>query len=96
MKNSKGLRGATDAMAYCKSMYGKGGAAGKNQLVRMAKSYEMGGQSGIAANADLGNDLKRGWRKVKRAVRNTVNSMKNPSHTPTYKKSKCGGPGHYC
>jgi hypothetical protein len=51
MKNSKGLRGATDAMAYCKSMYGKGGAAGKHQLVRMAKSYEMGGMTGSSMMA---------------------------------------------
>jgi len=96
MKNFKGLKGVTDATTFCKSMYGKGGAAGTKQLVRMAKSYEMGGQTGIASNADLGNDLKRAWRKVKRGVRNAVNSMKNPSHTPTYKKSKCGAPGHYC
>lgn len=92
MKNSKGLRGATDAMAYCKSMQ-KGGP---KPMIRSMKSYEMGGQSGTAANADLKNDLKRGWRKVKRAVRNAVHSMKNPSHTPTFKKSKCGGPGSWC
>jgi hypothetical protein len=46
MKNFKGLSGVTDATAFCKSMYAKGGSAGKNQLVRMAKSYEMGGMTG--------------------------------------------------
>jgi hypothetical protein len=90
MKNSKGLKGTTDALAHCKSMYAKGGSAGKNQMIRSMKSYEIGGTT---QSADLGDDLKRGWRKVKRAVRNTVNSMKNPSHTPTFKKSKCGGAG---
>jgi hypothetical protein len=92
MKNSKGLRGATDAMAYCKSMQ-KGGP---KPMIRSMKSYEMGGQSETATNADLGNDLKRGWRKVKRAVRNAVHSVGKGSHTPTYRKSKCGGPGSWC
>lgn len=92
MKNSKGLKGTTDAMAYCKSMQ-KGNP---KPMIRSMKSFEMGGQSNMSSNADLGNDLKRAWRKVKRGVRNAVNSMKNPSHTPTYRKSKCGGPGHYC
>jgi len=79
-------------MAYCKSMQ-KGSP---KPMIRSMKSYEMGGQSGLTANADLKNDLKRAWRKVKRGVRNAVNSMKNPSHTPIFKKSKCGGPGHFC
>lgn len=91
MKNSKGLRGATDAMAYCKSMYGKGGAAGKHQLVRMAKSYEMGGMTemGSGENADLGRKIKKVFRKVKNAIKG------GGSHTPTYHKPKCGGVGCY-
>jgi len=40
---AKGLRDTTDATQHCKSMYAKGGSAGKNQLVRMAKSYDLGG-----------------------------------------------------
>jgi hypothetical protein len=44
MKNT-GLKGATDAMAYCKSMYAKGGSAGKNQIIRMGSSYAMGGST---------------------------------------------------
>ena len=86
----KGLRDTKDAMTHCKSMYGKGGSAGTNQMIRSMKSYQTGGTT---ESADLGNNLKRGWRKVKRAVRNGINSMKNPSHTPTFKKSNCGGGG---
>jgi hypothetical protein len=84
----KGLKDTKDALTHCKSMYAEGGSAGTKQMVRMGSSFET--------NADLKNDLKRGWRKVKRAVRNGINSMKNPSHSPAFKKSKCGGPGHYC
>lgn len=43
MKNSKGLKGVTDAMSHCKSMYAKGGSAGQNQIIRMGSSYELGG-----------------------------------------------------
>jgi len=43
MKNSKGLKGVTDAMSHCKSMYAKGGSANKDQMIRSMKSYAMGG-----------------------------------------------------
>jgi hypothetical protein len=95
MKNSKGLRGATDAMAYCKSMYGQGGSAGKNQMLRMGGSYELGGMTGM----DSAESAGPGKRKLKRALRNIKNAIKNPgggSHKPQFKKSKCGAPGHYC
>ena len=66
----KGLKDTKDALTHCRSMYGKGGSAGKHQMLRMGSSYETGG---VTQSADLSNDLKRGWRKVKRGVRNAVN-----------------------
>lgn len=57
MKNSKGLKGVTDAMSHCKSMYGKGGSAGKNQMLRMGGSYELGGMTtGISLDDTCGPD----------------------------------------
>jgi hypothetical protein len=40
-----GLKGVTDAMGHCKSMYAKGGSANKNQIIRSMKSYQMGGNT---------------------------------------------------
>jgi len=45
MKNSKGLKGVTDAMSHCKSMYAKGGSASKEHMIRMGSSYAMGGSA---------------------------------------------------
>jgi hypothetical protein len=92
MKNSKGLKGVTDAMSHCKSMYAKGGTANKNQMIRSMKSYEIGGMTGMEMTESAGP----GKRKFKRAIRNIKNAIKHPgggSHTPTYRKPKCGGVG---
>jgi len=92
MKNFKGLNGVTDATTFCKSMYAKGGSAGKNQMLRMGSSYEAGGTTGLqmGESADLGRKIRKVVRKVKNAVRNS-----GGGHTPTYHKPKCGGVGCY-
>ena len=51
MKNSKGLKGVTDAMSHCKSMYAKGGSASTEHMIRTARSYEMGGMTGSSMMA---------------------------------------------
>jgi hypothetical protein len=87
MKNT-GLKGATDAMHYCKSMQ-KGGP---KPMIRSMKSFEVGGATGLDMNdsADPGRKIRKVIRKVKNAIRNSGNS-----HTPTYHKPKCGGVGCY-
>lgn len=55
MKNMKGLKGTTDALTHCKSMYASGGSAGKNQILRMGGSYELGGMTaGLSVNDTCG------------------------------------------
>ena len=69
MKNSKGLKGVTDATMFCKSMYGKGGSAGKNQMLRMGGSYELGGMTtGVSLDDTCGPDdpCHRGNKKQNR------------------------------
>jgi hypothetical protein len=82
MKNSKGLKGATDAMAYCKSMYGKGGAAGKHQLVRMAKSYELGGMTDDSCMEEYTDfDGKRKRRRKSRCGKTTKTRSSGPTQS---------------
>jgi hypothetical protein len=69
MKNSKGLKGVTDATMFCKSMYGKGGSAGKNQMLRMGGSYELGGMTtGVSLDDTCGPDdpCHKGNKKANR------------------------------
>ena len=48
MKNNKGLKGATDAMHYCKSMIkSKGGS-----MMQPIKKYEAGGMTGGPGDED--------------------------------------------
>jgi hypothetical protein len=48
MKNNKGLKGATDAMHYCKSMMkSKGGS-----MMQPIKKYELGGSMGDPGDED--------------------------------------------
>jgi ribosomal protein L21E len=88
MKNSKGLRNATDAIHYCKSMQ-KGGP---QPIIKSMKSYEVGGVMGVQMNdsADPGRKIRKAIRKVKNAFKNS-----GGGHTPTYHKPKCGGVGCY-
>jgi hypothetical protein len=70
MKNT-GLKGVTDAMAYCKSMYAKGGSAGKSQIIRSMKSFEMGGTPGVTMDSkcspDDGGRCHKGSKKANRS-----------------------------
>jgi hypothetical protein len=71
MKNSKGLKGVTDATMFCKSMYGKGGSAGKSQIIRSMKSFDLGGTSGVTLDSnctsDDGGGCHKGNRKANRS-----------------------------
>lgn len=90
MKNT-GLKGVTDATVLCRSMADKNP---KHQIIRSMKSYETGGMTGTGMAESAGP----GKRKLKRAIRNIKNAIKHPgggSHTPTYRKPKCGGVGCY-
>jgi hypothetical protein len=62
MKNT-GLKGVTDAMAFCKSMYAKGGTAGKSQIIRSMKSYDMGGATGAKLDSNCTSDDGGGCHK---------------------------------
>lgn len=81
MKN--GLKGVTDATVFCKSMQ-KGGA---KPMIRSMKSYAEGGMAETSRPGPFGRKVKRVMRKVKNAFKNMGDSG------PTYRKSKCGGPG---
>jgi hypothetical protein len=55
-----GLKGVTDAMGHCKSMYGAGGSAGTNQMIRSMKSYAVGGSTDDSCMEEyMGADGKR-------------------------------------
>ena len=89
MKN-QGLKGVTDATVFCASMR-KGGP---KAMIAPVKKYETGGMTGM----NLAESAGPGKRKLKRALRNIKNAITHPgggSHTPTYRKPKCGGVGCY-
>jgi hypothetical protein len=53
MKKVTGLRGATDAMVHCKSMYSKGGSLLEGRKFAMGGSTDaMGGLSNSSMNAE--------------------------------------------
>jgi hypothetical protein len=59
-----GLKGVTDAMGHCKSMYGAGGSAGTNQMIRSMKSYAVGGSTDDSCMEEyMGADGKRRRRR---------------------------------
>jgi len=85
MKKAKGLAGTKCALEHSKTMYSTGGSMIKPK-------YQMGGESQMTDLGTLKRKIKKGFRKVKNAIKNPGGG----SHTPTFHKPKCGGPGHYC
>jgi hypothetical protein len=77
MKNSKGLKGVTDAMSHCKSMYAKGGSASTTHMLRTAASYAMGGSTEDCTN-DPGKPRRCGKTKKIRTSGKTQSWFGNP------------------
>jgi hypothetical protein len=67
MKKLQGLKGATDAMHYCKSMQ-KGGP---KPIIRSMKSFDVGGTTGMNLDSnctsDDGGGCHKGNRKANRS-----------------------------
>lgn len=80
MKNSKGLKGVTDAMSHCKSMYAKGGSASTTHMIRTAASYAMGGATDDSCMEEYVDfDGKRKRRRKSRCGKTTKTRSSGPT-----------------